>query len=134
MPARHRAAASSLVTALPPKVTAPASGDRSPEIRPNRLVLPAPFGPTIPTVSPALTENDRSSAMTTRPNRFVTCSSSSNGLSSAHLKVGSRSPVILARYVRSANACANQDCQQVSQTLRVPAGEVNARYVTVSWD
>ena len=25
-------------------------------MRPNRLVLPAPFGPTIPTVSPASTE------------------------------------------------------------------------------
>ena len=50
-------------------------GDRSPEMRPNRLVLPAPFGPTIPTVSPGPTVSDRSSAMTTRPNRFVTCSS-----------------------------------------------------------
>src|SRR5258708_20001971 len=49
-------------------------------MRPNRLVLPAPFGPTIPTTCPGLTASDRSSAMTTRPNRFVTRSSSSNGL------------------------------------------------------
>src|SRR5580704_7841828 len=90
MPSRHRPAESSRVMSRPANLTWPASGDRSPEIRPNRLVLPAPFGPTIPTVSPALTENDRSSAMTTRPNRFVTWSSSSNGLLSAHLKVGSR--------------------------------------------
>ena len=55
------------------------SGDRSPEMRPNRLVLPAPFGPTIPTVSPGPTANDRSSAMTTRPKRFVTWFSSSSG-------------------------------------------------------
>src|SRR5215468_4918417 len=96
MPSRHRAAESSRVTLRPANLTWPAPGDRSPEIRPNRLVLPAPFGPTIPTVSPAPTENDRSSAMTTRPNRFVTWSSSSNGHRSAHLKVGSRSPVILA--------------------------------------
>src|SRR5271163_4127194 len=79
MPSLHRAAASSLVTGRPAKETLPAPGDRSPEMRPNRLVLPAPFGPTIPTVSPASTVNDRSSAMTTRPNRFVTWSSSSRG-------------------------------------------------------
>src|ERR1700750_2516752 len=80
MPSRHRAAASSLVTGRPPKAMVPAPGDRSPEMRPNRLVLPAPFGPTIPTVSPGPTANERSSAMTTRPNLFVTWSSSSRGL------------------------------------------------------
>src|SRR6201984_202872 len=79
MPSLHRAAASSLVTVRPAKATLPAPGDRSPEMRPNRLVFPAPFGPTIPTVSPDPTVNDRSSAMTTRPNRFVTCCSSSSG-------------------------------------------------------
>src|SRR5215467_6046821 len=47
-------------------------------MRPNRLVLPAPFGPTIPTVSPWPMASDSSSAMTTRPNRFVTRSSSSS--------------------------------------------------------
>src|ERR1700727_900772 len=78
MPSRHRAAASSLVTGRPSKEISPEPGDRSPEMRPNRLVLPAPFGPTIPTVSPGPTANDRSSQMTTWPNRFVTCSSSSS--------------------------------------------------------
>src|SRR5580700_11846700 len=80
MPSRHRAAGSSLVTVRPAKRTSPAPGARSPEMRPNRLVLPAPFGPTIPTTSPGPTARDRSSATTTRPNRFVTCSSSSSGL------------------------------------------------------
>src|SRR5271170_2275948 len=80
MPSLHRAAASSLVTVRPAKEISPAPGARSPEMRPNRLVLPAPFGPTIPTTSPGPTANDRSSAMTTRPNRFVTWSSSSSGL------------------------------------------------------
>src|SRR6516162_6895195 len=80
MPSLHRAAASSLVTVRPAKRTSPAPGARSPEMRPNRLVLPAPFGPTIPTTSPGPTASDRSSAMTTRPNRFVTCSRSSSGL------------------------------------------------------
>src|SRR6516164_380065 len=80
MPSRHRAAASSLVTGRPAKEISPAAGARSPEMRPNRLVLPAPFGPTIPTVSPGPTANERFSAMTTRPNLFVTWSSSSRGL------------------------------------------------------
>ena len=75
MPSLHRVAASSLVTARPAKRTSPAPGARSPEMRPNRLVLPAPFGPTIPTMSPGPTASDRSSAMTTWPNRFVTWSS-----------------------------------------------------------
>src|SRR5260370_10602077 len=79
MPSLHRVAGSSLVTVRPAKRTSPAPGARSPEMRPNRLVLPAPFGPTIPTTSPGPTANDRSSAMTTRPNRFVTLSSSSSG-------------------------------------------------------
>src|SRR5690242_15676751 len=80
MPSLHRAAASSLVTVRPAKRTWPPPGARSPEIRPNRLVLPAPFGPTIPTTSPGPTASDSSSAMTTRPNRFVTWSSSRRGL------------------------------------------------------
>src|SRR5580704_17729799 len=79
MPSLHRAADSSLVTVCPAKRTSPAPGARSPEMRPNRLVLLAPFGPTIPTTSPGPKVNDRSSAMTTRPNRFVTLSSSSRG-------------------------------------------------------
>src|SRR5215472_17444437 len=80
MPSLHRAAASSFVTARPSNRISPAAGARSPEMRPNRLVFPAPFGPTIPTVSPGPTVSDRSSAMTTWPNRFVTWSSSSSGL------------------------------------------------------
>src|SRR5260370_38500532 len=80
MPSLHRGAASRLVHRRPAEKISPARGDRSPEMRPNRLVLPAPFGPTIPIVSRAPTENDRSSAMTTRPNRFVTWSTSSSGL------------------------------------------------------
>src|SRR5579863_694899 len=80
MPSLHREAGSSLVTVRPANRTCPASGDRSPEMRPNRLVLPAPFGPTIPTVSPDPTASDRFSATTTRPNRFAAPSSSSSGL------------------------------------------------------
>src|SRR5919108_67231 len=80
MPSLHRAAESSPVTRRPSKEMSPAPGARSPEMRPNRLVLPAPFGPTIPTVSPAPTLSESCSAMTTRPNRLVTLSSWSSGL------------------------------------------------------
>src|SRR6201996_5664311 len=80
MPSRHRAAASSLVTGRPSKEICPAPGDRAPEMRPNRLVSPAPSAPTPPPTSLAPTVNERSSAMTTRPNLFVTWSSSSRGL------------------------------------------------------
>src|ERR1700750_1220106 len=80
MPSLHRAAGSSLVTVRPSKEISPAPGARSPEMRPNRLVLPAPFRPPIPTVSPAPTLSESFSAMTTWPNRFVTWSSWSSGL------------------------------------------------------
>src|SRR5204862_8166307 len=57
-----------------------APGGRSPEMRPTRLVLSAPVGPPIPTTAPGPTVNERSSAMTRRPNRFVTWSSASREL------------------------------------------------------
>src|SRR5690242_2986426 len=78
MPSRVRPAASSRFTRRPAKRTSPPSGARSPEIRPNRLVLPAPFGPTMPTMSPGWTASDRPAAMTTWPNFFDRPSSSSS--------------------------------------------------------
>ena len=54
-------------------------GDTVGIVGPNGAGKTSLFGPTIPTVSPGPTVNDRSSAMTTRPNRFVTWSSSSSG-------------------------------------------------------
>src|SRR5436190_9519157 len=77
MPSLHRAAASSRVTRAPSKRISPDPGSRSPAIRPNRLVLPAPFGPTIPTMSPGAMLSESPSATTTFPNLFVTRSSSS---------------------------------------------------------
>src|SRR5580704_16500088 len=83
MPSRHRAAGSSLVTVRPAKRTSPAPGARSPEMSPNRLVLPAPFGPTIPTMSPGPTVKDSLSATTTLPKLLVTLSSSSRAVPAA---------------------------------------------------
>ena len=79
MPRRHRADASSRVTALPSSSTSPVLGDKSPEMTENREDLPAPLGPTIPTASPAWTARESDSATTTRPNRLETRSSSSSG-------------------------------------------------------
>src|SRR6266568_8195436 len=83
IPSLHRAAWSSLVTLTPPNVISPEAGARSPAMRPNRLVLPAPFGPTIPTMSPEPTLNDKLSATTTLPKLFVTPSSSSRAVPAA---------------------------------------------------
>ena len=56
MPIWQRSAGSVPVTVLPAKRICPRSGASSPLIMPNRLVLPAPFGPTTPTASPSSTE------------------------------------------------------------------------------
>ena len=106
IPRRHRAAASSLVTGWPSNRISPDPGARSPEISPNRLVLPAPLGPTMPTMSPAPTRSDSSSATTTLPKLFEIRSSSSRAVpaaasgtlplrhDAAHALVGTRSAVM----------------------------------------
>ena len=53
----------------------PESAVTSPPIRLNIVVLPAPFGPTIPTASPRDTRRDRSSITWSAPNRFERCDS-----------------------------------------------------------
>ena len=47
--------------------TAPSSGDSSPTISRNTVVLPAPLGPTRPTFSPGLSWNEVSTNRTWRP-------------------------------------------------------------------
>src|SRR5690606_25572346 len=49
------------------------------------VVFPAPFGPMIPTISPLSTEKDTSFTATKPANRFVTCSSFNNVISSTPL-------------------------------------------------
>src|ERR1700735_5498598 len=83
MPSRHLVAVPSRVTSAPPKAIVPACGARSPAIRPNRLVLPAPFGPTMPTMSPAPMRRDRLSATMTLPKLLVTPLSSSRAVPAA---------------------------------------------------
>ena len=55
---------------VPSKTMVPASGFSTPVMSESSVDLPAPFGPTMPSAVPRSTENDRSSAVTTLPNRF----------------------------------------------------------------
>src|SRR6266700_7203019 len=83
MPSRQRAAGSSRVTGAPANAISPDDGARSPAIRPNRLLFPAPLGPTMPTRSPAPTSSDRLSATTTLPKLLETPASSSRAVPAA---------------------------------------------------
>ncbi len=61
----------------PSKAISPSSGEYSRVIRLNIVVLPAPFGPIRPAISPSLTSNETSSTATMPPNVRVTCSTES---------------------------------------------------------
>ena len=81
-------------SARPFQRTRPASGASTPSTIRIAVVLPAPLGPTKPSIRPGATENVRSSSATTSPKRRVSPSSSSMaGRSSG----GSRAKVRLAR-------------------------------------
>ena len=57
---RRRPGGSSRASACVGRSTAPSSGDSSPTISRNTVLLPAPLGPTSPTFSPGLIWNDAS--------------------------------------------------------------------------
>ena len=57
---------------VPSNRTSPTFGGTKPEITPNSVVLPAPFGPMMPTISPFATEKLIEFSATTPPKRFVT--------------------------------------------------------------
>src|SRR5690606_18711874 len=61
IPARQRWSADWRVTSLPSNQMVPSSAGRSPATRVNRVVLPAPLGPTMPRAPPASTSSDMSS-------------------------------------------------------------------------
>ena len=62
--------------ASPSMLTRPPSGSNRPTTHPIVVVLPAPFGPNSPSVSPGATQNDRSSTATIGPYRLVSDSTS----------------------------------------------------------
>src|SRR5882672_3962092 len=72
MPSRQRRWGGSRVMSLPPNDTRPASARRSPLIRLNSVVLPAPFGPSTPSVSPAATDSEMLSATLSAPKLLQT--------------------------------------------------------------
>src|SRR4051794_18044594 len=89
MPRRQRAPASWLVTSVPSKRTMPAVGGNVPARTFRSVVFPAPFGPTIPTVSRGLTAKSTSSSTTRAPKRFRSPAAASVGMPSAGLTSGS---------------------------------------------
>jgi len=73
---RDRARARSFAISISPIETRPLVGSSTPKIMLMVVVLPAPFGPRRPTISPRLTVNDTSSSAVTAPyrlRRFTTC-------------------------------------------------------------
>src|SRR5665648_38719 len=70
MPSRQRFCRDRCAMSLPLNVTRPPSHGNVPVMRLNRVVLPAPFGPTIPSASPSFRETLRSSMTTTPPKDF----------------------------------------------------------------
>src|SRR5690348_16019880 len=71
-PSRHRFAAPSFVTSMPASSMRPAPGLSAPASTLSSVVLPAPFGPTMPTASPACTPKSTPSRTTSAPNRLWT--------------------------------------------------------------
>src|ERR1700675_1337057 len=56
----------------------PRSGRTSPATRLSNVVLPAPFGPTMPRASPSATTNENSSTTWSAPKRFQRSTTSSS--------------------------------------------------------
>ena len=70
MPARQRRSGVSRVMSRPSNSTRPESGATVPVIMPNSVVLPAPFGPMMPSASPSPSERSMPFATTTAPKRL----------------------------------------------------------------
>ena len=64
---------------LPAKMTRPASGRTVPLAMPNSVVLPAPFGPMMPSASPSASARSIACATITAPKRFETFSKARMG-------------------------------------------------------
>src|SRR2546423_7792121 len=72
MPSRQRSAAPSFVTSPPASSTRPAFGRSEPASTFSSVVLPAPFGPTMPMASPGATRKSTPSSTTSAPKRLRT--------------------------------------------------------------
>ena len=80
MPMRQRRGGGKRVMSAPSNRTRPASGAIVPVMMPNRVVLPAPFGPMMPSASPGFKrEVDADRRSRSAPNRFEILSSARMG-------------------------------------------------------
>src|SRR5262245_42656731 len=70
MPMRQRRSGASRVISVPANSTRPASGTTVPHAMPNNVVLPAPFGPMMPSASPSASTRSIACATITAPNRL----------------------------------------------------------------
>ncbi len=66
-PSRARRYMGQLVTSWPLSVTSPASGSIMPQVMRKEVVLPAPLGPSSPTISPGSTSKSTPSTTRRRP-------------------------------------------------------------------
>src|SRR5580692_1566442 len=78
MPSSEHCSGGSLEIRCPASLTSPESGVTSPEIELNSDVLPAPFGPISPRISPSRTSKLISTLAATPPKDLLTLSTSSS--------------------------------------------------------
>src|SRR5579871_5714568 len=79
MPSAARRLAGQRVTGLPANRISPPSGRSAPATRPNVVVLPEPFGPSRPRISPESIVKDRSSTARSPPNALDSEATSRSG-------------------------------------------------------
>src|ERR1700722_18730829 len=79
IPSNEHCSGGSPETRFPASRTSPASGTTAPDIALNSEVLPAPFGPIRPRISPSCTSKLISTLAATPPNDLLTRSTSSSG-------------------------------------------------------
>src|SRR5580658_7603450 len=93
MPSRHRSQRFSLEMSRPSKTIRPALGGKTPAIILKSVVLPAPFGPKMPTISPASTSKS-SLSITERPPKARESEASCNIATLSLPRAGRRSGVL----------------------------------------
>ena len=105
-------AAACAVMSRPSRRIVPASGARPPAIRLNSVVLPAPFGPMMPSASPGRNAKDRcSSAATTEPKACADAGLSSiASRASRWARTIAPVPPTTAPIRRSAPSCRRPEC------------------------
>src|SRR5258706_15891390 len=130
MPRRQRWCGASDVTSRPSYSTRPPSTRTSPLIRLNSVVLPAPLGPRMPSVSPASTASEIASVTFSPPYDLLTACSASRAMPSALLQPRIAGGV-LARVIRVEvdEAALDQEVanlEHIAPAARAPLGDAGA--------